>query len=223
MGGVSQVALGEAHTLILTTSGNLLGAGRIFKDTKYKLEPIIMTERVEEISSGANFIYILTIRGAIYGLGDNSYGQLGKGEKWYWNLRHIYSKRRFVGINCNEKQGFAVDMESAMYGWGECGDQYKFTRAMLYKLIADSTYSESILNPENSNEKENQICYSNRLQKPNTNKVKHVESQSLLRKANIKKKQQSKVPRPVKSVTNSNQLSRKESMCSILRGIRKSP
>jgi len=87
---VEDVALGESHTTVLTTEGEVLttgasnygrlGNGETSEDTLYfDTVEILPSETVTQIAGGESFTLALTNEGIIYGWGKNAKGQLGTG------------------------------------------------------------------------------------------------------------------------------------------------
>jgi alpha-tubulin suppressor-like RCC1 family protein len=87
---VQDVALGESHSTVLTTDGEVLttgaanygrlGNGETSEDTLYfDSVEILPSETVTQIAGGESFTLALTKEGVIYGWGRNHKGQLGTG------------------------------------------------------------------------------------------------------------------------------------------------
>jgi len=90
---VRDVALGESHSTVLTTEGEVLttgaanygrlGNGETYEDTLYfdsvEILSLLPNETVTQISGGESFTLALTNDGVIYGWGRNHKGQLGTG------------------------------------------------------------------------------------------------------------------------------------------------
>eukprot|EP00535_Pseudo-nitzschia_heimii_P002359 CAMPEP_0197192270 /NCGR_PEP_ID=MMETSP1423-20130617/24796_1 /TAXON_ID=476441 /ORGANISM="Pseudo-nitzschia heimii, Strain UNC1101" /LENGTH=425 /DNA_ID=CAMNT_0042645121 /DNA_START=138 /DNA_END=1415 /DNA_ORIENTATION=+ len=87
---VVDVALGESHTTVLTSEGEVLttgaanygrlGNGETSEDTLYFDEvEILPSENITQIAGGESFTLALTDEGVIYGWGKNAKGQLGTG------------------------------------------------------------------------------------------------------------------------------------------------
>ncbi len=87
---VEDVALGESHTTVLTTEGEVLttgasnygrlGNGETSEDTLYfDAVEILPGENIIQIAGGESFTLALTKEGVIYGWGKNAKGQLGTG------------------------------------------------------------------------------------------------------------------------------------------------
>ncbi|OEU08977.1 RCC1/BLIP-II protein [Fragilariopsis cylindrus CCMP1102] len=87
---VQDVALGESHSTVLTTDGEVLttgaanygrlGNGETSEDTLYfDSVEILPGETVVQIAGGESFTLALTKEGVIYGWGRNHKGQLGTG------------------------------------------------------------------------------------------------------------------------------------------------
>ena len=87
---VADVAVGESHTTVLTTEGEVLttgaanygrlGNGETSEDTLYFDEvEILPSESITQIAGGESFTLALTKEGIIYGWGKNAKGQLGTG------------------------------------------------------------------------------------------------------------------------------------------------
>jgi len=87
---VEDVALGESHTTVLTTEGEVLttgasnygrlGNGETSEDTLYfDAVEILHGDTITQIAGGESFTLALTKEGVIYGWGKNAKGQLGTG------------------------------------------------------------------------------------------------------------------------------------------------
>jgi len=87
---VEDIALGESHTTVLTTEGEVLttgasdygrlGNGETSEDTLYfDAVEILPSETITQIAGGESFTLALTNEGVIYGWGKNAKGQLGTG------------------------------------------------------------------------------------------------------------------------------------------------
>lgn len=87
---VEDVALGESHTTVLTTDGDVLttgaanygrlGNGETSEDTLYfDAVEILPGETITQIAGGESFTLALTNEGVIYGWGKNAKGQIGTG------------------------------------------------------------------------------------------------------------------------------------------------
>ena len=87
---VEDVTLGESHTTVLTTEGEVLttgasnygrlGNGETSEDTLYfDVVEILPSENITQIAGGESFTLALTKEGIIYGWGKNAKGQLGTG------------------------------------------------------------------------------------------------------------------------------------------------
>ena len=87
---IEDVALGESHTTVLTTEGEVLttgasnygrlGNGETSEDTLYfDAVEILPGETITQIAGGESFTLALTNEGVIYGWGKNAKGQLGTG------------------------------------------------------------------------------------------------------------------------------------------------
>lgn len=87
---VQDVSLGESHTTVLTTEGEVLttgaanygrlGNGETSEDTLYfDAVEILPSETITQIAGGESFTLALTKEGVIYGWGKNAKGQLGTG------------------------------------------------------------------------------------------------------------------------------------------------
>lgn len=87
---VEDVTLGESHTTVLTTEGEVLttgasnygrlGNGETSEDTLYfDAVEILPGETITQIAGGESFTLALTNEGVIYGWGKNAKGQLGTG------------------------------------------------------------------------------------------------------------------------------------------------
>jgi len=87
---VKDVTLGESHTTVLTSDGEVLttgaanygrlGNGETSEDTLYfDTVEILPSEAITQIAGGESFTLALTKEGVIYGWGRNNKGQLGTG------------------------------------------------------------------------------------------------------------------------------------------------
>lgn len=87
---IEDVALGDSHTTVLTTDGEVLttgaanygrlGNGETSDDTLYfDAVEILPSETITQIAGGESFTLALTNEGVIYGWGKNAKGQIGTG------------------------------------------------------------------------------------------------------------------------------------------------
>ena len=87
---VVDIALGESHTTVLTTEGEVLttgaanygrlGNGETSEDNlHFDAVEILPSETITQIAGGESFTLALTDEGVIYGWGKNAKGQLGTG------------------------------------------------------------------------------------------------------------------------------------------------
>ena len=94
--------------------------------SKYFFKPKIIefsSERVEELSCGANHCLALTEEGKVYGWGSNEYGQIGcgkgKGDKITSPLHlAIFPQFSVKKIHCFGDQSFVLTTDGLVYSWG---------------------------------------------------------------------------------------------------------
>lgn len=132
---VQGVACGEAHTLVLDSSGNVYAFGWA-EDGQLGLPPTAISEgrmstkieRIEDIqkavkiAAGSLFSAVLTETGNVYTWGNGEQGQLGQGSKVLHRPRPsqvtAISAETIVDLVCGESYALAVSQEGKVFGWG---------------------------------------------------------------------------------------------------------
>ena len=136
-------AVGRAHTIIVTLSGKVYGAGdnKFFQAigksgsdvNTFTLIPGFGDEKVVACSCGAEFSIVLTESGKMYTWGNPQYGQLGiNATKEYIgpNNRIIFTPQpptlikmeaNIVQVSAGINHAFCLDDKGQLYAWGFAG------------------------------------------------------------------------------------------------------
>ncbi|EFC39840.1 ATS1 domain-containing protein [Naegleria gruberi] len=107
MGGYSSISISTSNLQLLTNNILLL--------------PIYLAnENVKSITSGNNFIIVLTESGNLFSVGDNRFGQLGQNDTISrYFLTKIESTITFTSVTCNSFHCIALGSNNKYYGWGD--------------------------------------------------------------------------------------------------------
>ena len=133
---VQGVACGEAHTLVLDSSGSVYAFGWAedgqlgLPDTAIsegmmttKIERIADIQKAVKIAAGSLFSAVLTETGNVYTWGNGEQGQLGQGSKALRRPRPsqvtAISAETIVDLVCGESYAIAVSQEGKVFGWGQ--------------------------------------------------------------------------------------------------------
>ncbi len=129
--GVSALAAGEAHSLALTSSGEVLAWGQ---DTRGQLGDgnlensdvpvhVTLNEPAVAIAAGEHFSVALTRNHTVEAWGQNNYGQLGDGEeggeKDLPQLVKLPAREPVVAIAAGGNKAFALLQSGRVMSWGE--------------------------------------------------------------------------------------------------------
>ncbi|CAD5116540.1 DgyrCDS5419 [Dimorphilus gyrociliatus] len=132
---IVQIACGGFHTAIVTDIGEVfvfgdnsegqLGIGNQ-QVTVPTILPTLPGLPVKQLACGQAHTFVLTISGALFGFGRNSYGQLGLGNE----TNHLYPTQcknlrdhKIVYVTCGGDHTAAVATDGGLFTWGlnDCG------------------------------------------------------------------------------------------------------
>lgn len=129
---IKAIAIGEGHTLFLSTKGDVYGSGsnKFFqlgfdKDNDpsvYTFEPLNLSSKVKQIAAANNNSFILTEEGVLLGCGRNFYGQLGLKHR---NPVHQFTKipspdrKKIEKIVVSFGSSFLLTEDGQVYGCGQ--------------------------------------------------------------------------------------------------------
>ena len=133
---VEGVACGEAHTLVLDSTGCVYAFGWAedgqlgLPDTcisegmmTTKIERVEGIQKAVKVSAGSLFSAVLTETGNVYTWGNGDQGQLGQGSKVLHRARPSQvtsiSAETIVDLVCGESHVLAVSQEGKVFGWGQ--------------------------------------------------------------------------------------------------------
>ena len=133
---VQGVACGEAHTLVLDSTGCVYAFGWAedgqlgLPDSAIsegmmttKIERIEDIQKAVKVAAGSLFSAVLTETGNVYTWGNGEQGQLGQGSKALHRPRPsqvtAISAETIVDLVCGESYALAVSQEGKVYGWGQ--------------------------------------------------------------------------------------------------------
>ena len=128
---VAQIAEGSYHTMILTTDGELYGAGYneygglglgdgIARYTFTRI-PVPDDKKVAQVVLGEDSSFIITEDGELYGTGDNYYGQLGVGDyddRYVFTPVTIPDAKKVTQVVTGYYHSLIITEDGALYGTG---------------------------------------------------------------------------------------------------------
>lgn len=129
---LKDVACGEHHTLLLSSSGHVYAAGLgiyagvqlMGSNEVHYFNRLSSISQVRHISVGRDHSVVVTNRGQLYGWGRNNYGKLGEGrnkkEEEVIECRQILVKQEIIfdKVACGSNHSAALTTEGAIYVWG---------------------------------------------------------------------------------------------------------
>jgi alpha-tubulin suppressor-like RCC1 family protein len=125
------VTCSNTHTAVLTTD-SVYWFGHMPQDGKMYLKQLINLTNVLDVSSGTGYTMILTTNG-LYGIGHNSYGQLGIGNKSYYEPNPVLIPIDNVKhISCKYLTTFILKNDGTVY---TCGENPRITKEETYYLL----------------------------------------------------------------------------------------
>lgn len=126
---ISQVACGEAYTIVLTENNEIFSSGRNlsgqlglghWNDTNsfIKIDSRFDKAKIIAIECGSYFSMFLTDVGTVYACGHNTRGQLGIGHNINQNLIQKLGLGDVVSLSCGAMYTFALTKQNHVYAWG---------------------------------------------------------------------------------------------------------
>ena len=131
-GGIHpHIAIGQAHTVYLTTEGTVLTWGKYYSGENYVavndtglLTTISSLTTIVDVAAGGGAALALKSNGTVWTWGSNQYGQLGNSSTTDstvpvqvktadGNLTNV------TAVAMGEKNGFAITADGAVYAWGD--------------------------------------------------------------------------------------------------------
>ena len=118
------------HSYIYTKKNELYSFDIDGDFPDYKVTPTLITtfddpkDYLKQIKCGANHALFLTANGAVFGTGDNVYGQLTKtyvrsNDEVYTNIMEIISTHNIININCSAKSSFILNNNNILKVFGK--------------------------------------------------------------------------------------------------------
>ena len=105
-------------------------------------------ENFKSITSGKNFVIVLTANGKLFSVGDNQFGQLGLGDRtprYFLTPIDSLAFTKIVYVNCNSYHCFAVSENGVVYSWGnnqhgQCCNSSATTQISIPTVVDFSPY-----------------------------------------------------------------------------------
>ena len=118
------IAAGSAHSLLLTTGGNVWVWGRNAQgqvgdgSAQARNRPVLVGNYVIAIAAGGDSSFALRADGSLWAWGDNQWGQLGDGT-FQNRFVPVLVGKGFQTVATNGKSTFATKRDGSSWAWGQ--------------------------------------------------------------------------------------------------------